>query len=317
MFWKFLDDLNFVARCRKYNIGIWQCPNFLFLVMGIMNIAVMFATYAISQHYYSDTVTIIAVSFVAAIILVIGSFVIRGVERIAEANIMKSEFISIISHQLCSPLSAIKWNLEILESEGDGDRLFSEKQRMFLDNIKKANEIMLKLVNDLMELIRIDQGSSVIENKEINLADLAKEVMKYLESVRAAKNVSLILDAKENVPPVFADPKKIKIIMENLVGNAIKYSNEGGTVEIKVYPEGQKVFFQVADHGIGIPKYQHGRIFQKFFRSNNISRYRTDGVGIGLYLVKAILKYFNGKVWFESEENKGSTFYVSLPAYKK
>jgi signal transduction histidine kinase len=294
MFWKFLDDMNFIARCKKYNISIWQCPNFLFLVMGILNIAVMFATYAISQHYYSDTVTIVAVSSVAAIILVIGSSVIRGVERIAEANIMKSEFISIISHQLCSPLSAIKWNLEILETEGDGERLLSEKQMIFLDNIKKANEIMLKLVSDLMELIRIDQGSSVIENKEINLADLAKEVMKYLEGVRAAKNVSLILDAKENVPSVFADPKKIKVIMENLVGNAIKYSNEGGTVEIKVYPEGQKVFFAVEDHGIGIPKYQHGRIFQKFFRSNNISRYRTDGVGIGLYLVKAILKYFNG-----------------------
>jgi signal transduction histidine kinase len=317
MFWKFLDDMNFIARCKKYNIGIWQCPNFLFLVMGFLNIAVMFATYAVSQRYYSDTVTIIAVSSIAATILIIGSFVIRGVERIAEANIMKSEFISIISHQLCSPLSAIKWNLEILETEGDGDSLFSEKQRMFLDNIKKANSTMLKLVNDLMELIRIDQGSSVIENKEINLADLAKDVMKYLDRVRAAKNVSLILDAKENIPLVFADPKKIKIIMENLVGNAIKYSNEGGTVEIKVYPEGQKVFFAVEDHGIGIPKYQHSKVFQKFFRSNNTSRYRTDGVGIGLYLVKSILKYFNGKIWFESEEGKGSTFYVSLPAYNK
>lgn len=316
MFGRFLDDLNFVARCKKYNIGLWQCPNFLFLVMGVMNIAVMFVTYAISQSFFSDAVTIISVCSVAAIILTLGSFIIRGVEKVAEANIMKSEFISIISHQLCSPLSAIKWNLEILEAGKESERVFSDKELMFLENIKSANDTMLKLVDDLMELIRIDQGSSALENKKINLADLAREIVKYLDNMRSAKGVSVIFDAQE-APPIIADTRKMKVVMENLIGNAIKYSNDGGTVEIKIYPDNGNVIFTVQDHGVGIPRYQHSRVFQKFFRSSNASRYKTQGVGIGLYLVKAILKYFGGKVWFESKEDKGSTFYVSLPAAKK
>lgn len=315
MFLKFLDDLNFISACQKYRLSLWQCPNFLFLMMGVVTIVVMFGTYFVSERYYSETVTIASVSLIAVFILTISSFIISGVEKIAEANIMKSEFISIISHQLCTPLSAIKWNLEVLETEkGEGDDKLTPKQLIFLRNIEKSNERMLKLVNDLLEVIRIDQGRSVFVKDKVSLVQLAQEVIQNLEYLKIARKVSVNLRDSSPLPRVYVDPKKMKIAMENLIGNAIKFSEEGDEVNIILRMEKKKIMLIVEDHGVGIPRYQHSRVFEKFFRSNNASKYRTEGVGLGLYLVKAILKNFGGEVWFESEINKGSTFYVSLPA---
>jgi two-component system sensor histidine kinase VicK len=238
------------------------------------------------------------------------------VEKIAEANIIKTEFISIISHQLCSPLSAIKWNLEIIETERDGEKRLSEKQLLFLGNIKKSNEKMLKLVNDLLEVVRIDQGRSVFVKENAYLEPIAREVVAELEYIRSFKNVKVDIEVEKDLPKVCIDSKKMKMAMENLIGNAIKYSKDGGEVKIILEKKGKNMQMTVKDYGVGIPKYQHNKIFEKFFRSNNVSKYRTEEVGLGLYLVKAILGNFDGEVWFESEMDKGSTFYVSLPAVK-
>lgn len=313
MFYKFLDDLNFISRCKKYNLGLWQCPNFLFLVMTIITIAAMLATNYIAQRYNDETVTIFSVTGVTVLIMTIGSFVIRGVEKIAEANIIKTEFISIISHQLCSPLSAIKWNIEIIETEKSSENKLTQKQLLFLNNIQESNEKMLKLVGDLLEVVRIDQGRSVFEKENIELEPLVRDVIKELEYIRSSKGVDVKVEVDENLPRICVDSKKMKMVIENLVGNAIKYSKDGGEVRVDMKRKGRKVMLIVEDHGVGIPEYQHSKIFEKFFRSNNISKYRTEGVGLGLYLVKAILKNFDGDVWFESEIDKGSTFFVSIP----
>ena len=315
MFLKFLDDLNFISACRKYRLGLWQCPNFLFIVMALITISSMIGTNYIARLYEDESVTILSVSLVTALIMIIGGFIIRGVEKIAEANIMKSEFISIISHQFCTPLSAIKWSLEVLETEkGEGDGNLTPKQFVFLQNIKKSNENMLKLVNDLLEVIRIDQGRSVFVKDKVSLVQLAQEVIEDLGYLKAARKVSVNLRDGSPLLRVYVDPKKMKIAMENLIGNAIKYSEEGDEVNVILKMEKKKVMLIIEDHGVGIPRYQHNQVFEKFFRSNNASRYRTEGVGLGLYLVKAILSNFGGEVWFESEANKGSIFYVSLPA---
>lgn len=316
MFYKFLDDLNFISRCRKYNLGLWQCPNFLFLVMAVITIASMLVTSYIAQQYADETVTIISVAGVAVLIMTISNFVIRGVEKVAEANIIKTEFISIISHQLCSPLSAIKWNLEIIETEKDGGNNLSPKKLIFLENIKKSNEKMLKLVGDLLEVVRIDQGRSLFEKKDASLEMLAREVIDDLGYLKAAKNVKVIFESERSLPMVHVDCKKMRIVLENLIGNAIKYSKDGGEVRITLRQKDNDVRMVVQDQGVGIPHYQHNKIFEKFFRSNNVSKYRTEGVGLGLYLVKAILKNFDGRVWFESEVDKGSTFFVSIPAVR-
>lgn len=306
--------MNFVARCRKYGLGVWQCPNFLFLVMGTITIAAMFGTFFVSRQFSDEGVTIMSVTFMSAFIMTIGSFVIRGVENVAEANIMKSEFISIISHQLCTPLSAIKWNMEVIETERDPARCIPDKQMAFLGNIKKSNEQMLKMVTDLLEVARIDQGRAVFESKNLDLARLVEESIDGFQGIAAEQNVKIESRLEPDLESVCADGKKMKVVLDNLIGNAIKYSKESGRIEVKLKKENERVVFSVQDWGVGIPSHQHSKIFEKFFRSRNESRYRTDGVGIGLYLVRAILKHCGGEVWFESEAGVGSTFYFRLPA---
>ncbi|MDD3486921.1 MAG: HAMP domain-containing sensor histidine kinase [Candidatus Moranbacteria bacterium] len=313
MFSKFLSGINFIARCRKYGLGLWECPNFLFIVMGVVTIVTMVGTYFLSRQFSDEGITIMSVTVEAVLIVTIGSFVISGVEKVAEANILKTEFVSIISHQLCTPLSAIKWSMEVLETEREADCKFSEKQKMFLGNIKKSNEQMLKMVTDLLEVARIDQGRAIFEDKELDLSNLVEESVAGLMRSAKEKNVQISLRIEPGLSRVCVDERKIKVVLDNLIGNAVKYSKNGGKVEVGLKEENRRIVFSVQDWGVGIPKFQHSRVFEKFFRSRNDSRYRTDGVGIGLYLAKAILKHCGGEVWFDSEAEKGSTFYFRIP----
>jgi signal transduction histidine kinase len=313
MFAKFLDNLRFVTTCKKYGLGLWQCPNFLFLMMGFITVAVMVGTFFVSSRFESEGVTIMSVTLEVVFIMIIGSSVIRGVEEVAEANIIKTEFISIISHQMCSPLSAIKWNMEVIETERDPARCLPEKQLVFLDNIKKSNEQMLKMVTDLLEVARIDQGRSIFAEKIFDLADLTKEAVVGFQGMASEKKVKIESQIDSGAQRVCGDERKMRVVLDNLIGNAIKYSKESGKIEVKLKRSDKKIVFSVQDWGVGIPRHQHNRVFEKFFRTKNESRYRTDGVGIGLYLAKSILQHCGGKVWFESEAEKGSTFFFSLP----
>ncbi|MCX6766712.1 MAG: HAMP domain-containing sensor histidine kinase [Candidatus Moranbacteria bacterium] len=310
---KFLDDFRFITTCKKYGLGLWQCPNFLFLMMGLITIVAMVGTFFVSSRFASEGTTVMSVTLEVVFIMIIGSSIIRGVEKVAEANIMKTEFISIISHQMCSPLSAIKWNMEVIETESDPKECLPEKQAVFLQNIKKSNEQMLKMVTDLLEVARIDQGKAVFEEKIFNLADLVKESVSDFQGMAAEKKVKIESQIEMDQASVCGDEKKMRVVFDNLIGNAIKYSKEEGKIEIKLRRDDGKIIFSVQDWGVGIPRFQHSKVFEKFFRTKNESRYRTDGVGIGLYLAKAILRHCGGKVWFESEAGEGSIFYFSLP----
>ena len=318
MFWKFLDDVNFVARCKKYNIGMWQCPNFLFLMMGFLTIASMFGTYFASKSFDDETVTIVSVTIVAAIIITIGSLIIRGVERIAEANVMKNEFISIVSHQLCGPLSAIKWNMEVLENDEYPDHpKLTSKQMVFLKNVKEANNKMLKLVGQLLEVNRIDEGRAVFKNENVDLGAIADKDIFELKDLISEREIEVKKRIAPDLPHIFVDAAGMKTVVKSLVSNAIKYSRQKGEVEVDLKSSGRKMFLTVKDWGVGIPRYQHRKVFEKFFRSANEACYRTDSIGLGLYLARAIVESSGGKLWFESEAGKGSTFFVSLPIVQK
>jgi signal transduction histidine kinase len=282
--------------------------------MGVITIAAMVGTFFVSQRFANEAVTILSVTIETIIIMIVGNLVIGGVETVAEANIMKTEFISIISHQLCTPLSAIKWNMEVIETERDANRCIPEKQLVFLENIKKSNEQMLKMVTDLLEVARIDQGQAVFENKNIDIGKITKETIIDFRGIASQKNIEINSKIAHKTANVCADERKIRVVFDNLIGNAIKYSKEGGKIEVELKEEKGRVIFSVQDWGVGIPHHQHGQVFEKFFRSKNESRYRTDGVGIGLYLAKAIIRHCGGEVWFESEAEKGSTFFFSLPS---
>ena len=309
---KILSQLNIPAQCRRYGLSLWQCPSFLFLIMGLIIILAMIASYQIGI-YYIEAPEIIALMVIGiTIILLIISFIInQSFERLAEASRMKSEFISVASHQLRSPLSNLRWAIELLMS-GKLGRI-EEKQTEYFRILKENSGRMLELVSDLLTVSRIETATLPLKKKEISLENLIRELISKFEPFAKALNVEIKFEPQANLPKALADPSQIRLALENLLDNAIRYIKNKGKVDIKLEQRGKNFYFEIKDSGVGVPKEDQKHIFQKFFRSENILKYQTQGSGLGLYISKSIVERSGGKIGFKSEENKGSTFWFTLP----
>lgn len=312
---KIINDLNIKKQAAELGVNVWQAPSFLFMMMGVINIIAMTATYYISKNYENPELVVMAESVVVATIFIIGNSIIRGMEQMARLNKMKSEFISVASHQLRTPLSAIKWETElVLAKFKDG---LSDKQINALESIHLLGGRMARLVNDLLDVAKIDQGKMILQKQPVDLAKTAEEVIAYVALLANAKNTKIIFEKDdENYPKVVGDAEKLKLVIENLLSNAVKYTLSQGSVAISLRREKDEMVFSVKDNGVGIPEDQQKQVFSKFFRSNNIARYQTEGTGLGLYIAKNVVEELDGKMWFESEENKGTKFSFSLPISK-
>jgi len=311
-FKKILVQLNIFAQCKKYRLPLWQCPQFLFLIMGIIIIGSILVAYATGTRYIKNPETIaLIVLFIALILFIIAFIITRSFERMAEASRMKSEFISIVSHQLRAPLSNLRWAIEFLMSGRLGKT--EEKQADYFKILKENSARMEELVQDLLIVSRLETATLPLKKKEISLVDLTKELIKEFEPFAKASNVDISFEPEENLPKIFADPSQISLVIENLLDNAIRYIKDKGKVSIKLKKQRGHLYFEIEDNGVGIPKEDQKYIFQKFFRSENVLRYQTQGSGLGLYISKAVVERSGGKIGFKSEENKGSTFWFTLP----
>jgi len=234
-------------------------------------------------------------------------------ERIVDQ--MKSEFISIASHRFRTPLSALKWSLDML-LQGDLGKM-SDQQRELLEKSFVINEHMIHLVNDLLNVSKIEDGQVHYQYQRIQIIDKLKEVVNenQYQFEKANLRAHLILP-DSGIPEILADPEKIKTVLEIIIDNAIKYTLPGGQIDISVRKQDQEVEVCVADTGVGIPEGQQADIFTKFFRGANVVRMQTEGTGLGLFLAKNIIKKHDGRIWFESKESKGSKFFIVLPIKK-
>ena len=306
------EQLNIPAQCRRYGLSLWQCPQFLFLVMGSVIIIASVITYLIGNRYIASPEIVILVVLASAIILFIIAFIItRSFEQLAEASRMKSEFINIVSHQLRSPLTNIKWTFEVLTSEEF--EVPEEKKEEYFVNVRENIARMVELIDDLLIVSKIEQGKIPITKREISLEELVKDLVSRYQIFAEASHIELICYFQENLPKVFADPSLIKIVIENLIDNAIRYTKGGGKVEIKLEGQGPKIYFEIKDSGVGIPEQEKAYIFQKFFRAENALKQRTRGSGLGLYVCKSIIEKSGGNIWFKSQEGVGTTLYFTLP----
>lgn len=307
-----LDQLNIISQCKKHGLSLWQCPQFLFLIMGIIIIGSTLVTYAIGAKYIEEPgiVALIAI-LITLILFVIAVIITRSFERLAEASRMKSEFINVVSHQLRSPLSNLKWTIELLMSGRLGK--IEEDQIEYFRILKENSERMEELVSDLLIVSRIETATLPLKKEETSLENLINKLISEFQPFAKASNVEIEFKGQKDLPKILTDPFQIRLVIENLLDNATKYIKDSGKVEILLEKRAKNLYFEIEDDGVGIPKEDQKYIFQKFFRSENILRYQTQGSGLGLYISKAVIEKSGGKIGFKSREGIGSTFWFTLP----
>lgn len=242
--------------------------------------------------------------------------VFRDITFEQEVDRMKSEFISLASHQLRTPLSAIKTYTHMLAEDYLGKLTVPQKKS--LATVISAADRMNELISTLLNVTRIESGSIEVTPKMIRLDKLAEEVVKEVALMAANKSITLSTAVKGKASAsIKTDALIVKEVMTNLVSNAIKYTPDGGRVSLTVRPRRNDIVVNITDSGWGIPKYSQDQVFSKFFRAHNIVKRETTGTGLGLYLVKGLLEALGGRIWFASEEEQGTTFSFSLPRHRK
>ncbi|KKU82187.1 MAG: Multi-sensor signal transduction histidine kinase [Parcubacteria group bacterium GW2011_GWA1_47_8] len=239
---------------------------------------------------------------------------IRDATEDRELDEAKSGFISVASHQLRTPLTTIRWYSEMLLSGDAGD--VSDSQRDFLNEIHGGVERLYQTVDLLLGISRIENGKLKTDKKPIDLGVFTADITKELAPQVDVKKLALTVIPPEQGPVIVSlDALTLRQVVLNIISNAIRYTKEKDTIEIKwnVSEDGKEVVYLVRDNGIGIPEDQRPRIFSKFFRAENARSWAPDGSGLGLSLVKDLIESWSGKVWFESSEGKGTTFFFTIP----
>ncbi len=234
-------------------------------------------------------------------------------EKLTQLDKMKSEIISVVAHQLRTPLSAIKWTLKMLLDKDAGE--VNAEQSDLLAKGFASNERMIALVNDMLEVDRLESGRIKYNFIPLQFEDLVQAMIQSLLPLATQKKIRIeFTSPKELLPKIKVDPDKMRDVLQNLIDNAIKYTKNESTVFVGVALEGaDELHFWVKDSGIGIPDEEKDKIFSRFYRADNAMHTATEGSGLGLFIAQSIVKRHAGRVWFESVLNSGTTFHVVLP----
>lgn len=231
-------------------------------------------------------------------------------QKLTEAA--KQQFISIAAHQLRTPLSGIKWALSMLLNGSLGE-LPNQPRVLVMKSFESTNRL-IGLVNDLLDVDHIETGRRRFTAVPTNAFDLLRNVLFDLTPQVSHKRLKIKLNPVADLPPILADQEGLRAVFQNLLENAIRYTREEGTITVSAQATADAVVVSVADTGIGIPYSQQKSIFTRFFRAGNAVAAEPDGSGLGLYIAKLIVDQHDGKLWFESAEGKGTTFFVSFPS---
>lgn len=231
-----------------------------------------------------------------------------------EIDKAKTEFVSLASHQLRTPLTSIKWYSEMLADPVHGK--LTTKQSEFVSEITKGNERMIALVNALLDVSRIDLGKITLNPEKFDIVKTTKNIIHELDSQIIAKKINLHQHYEQDNMTVNLDTKLTAVVLQNIIGNAVKYTPERGTVHVSMKTDKQYLTIAVKDTGYGIPEKDKNKIFNKLYRGENAQTLSIEGTGLGLYIAKSIVEQSGGKLTFESKENEGTIFLIQYPIDK-
>ena len=226
-------------------------------------------------------------------------------EKLKELNKMKTDFLNVAYHEMRSPLGPILASASLLEQG-----YLTAKQKRLIYIIEQSVKQLEKLINQLLEITRIDAGQVELRLKVVSIPEIVKNVLGYLKPLADAKKQSITIDVPEGIE-IEGDEQKITAIFDNLVSNAIKYTEKNGRIDINVADRGEDIVVSIADTGIGISEEQLSRVFERFFMADTTLS-RKGGLGLGLSIVKEYVKLHGGNVWGTSELGKGSNFFFTL-----
>jgi len=231
----------------------------------------------------------------------------QDITYLKEMDRIRSEFVHTVSHDLRSPLTSVMGYSELVERVGP----LNENQRDFLNRIRDGIQHITSLVNDLLDLGNVEAGFDT-QRQFVQLEGILRYTLDMLQGQIKSKRLKVHTDIARSLPALRANPIRLRQVLDNVVGNAIKYSNANGEVKIAIHAEGDQVILQVTDEGLGIPPTDQQYIFDKFYRGSNISP-EVEGSGLGLAIVKSIVENHQGRIWVESAVGKGSSFFIVLP----
>ena len=226
-----------------------------------------------------------------------------------ELERVKTEFLSLASHQLRAPLSNLKWYMDFLLKRRT-DQMSPEVQE-YMHKMYRRNNDMAELVNTLLNMSRIEMGRIKVEKEQADVADIMKSVVEELENEATDKKIALE-SSYSGDSIMHTDRRLVRIILQNLLSNAFRYTNEGGKVHVRMLASSAKIRIEVEDSGIGIPPDEQSKIFSKMYRAENAKAFEANGNGIGLYMCKELVENMGGEISFISRMNEGTTFFVDL-----
>jgi len=297
-------------KAEEFGISFWKMPETLLILSALLNIFVMIGTYYWASNIAEDPrEAVLIVALESIMILVISNIIVESAERIIDTQKLKREFVSIISHQIRSPLTNIHWSLEILKRKKNEGYEVTEK---YLNRIAESSKRITNLADNFIHLSRIDEKVK-FKKEKIDLVKIVEKIVASNSLFAHSHHVKVVFKQINKEVLVNSNRESLRIIIENLIENAIKYCSEGGTVEILIKKNEGNTIFQVSNEGLGISNNEKEFIFKKFYRTKEAKLIFPHGTGLGLYMSKSLLQKLGGKIWFESKLNRKTTFFVELP----
>lgn len=308
--------INIRRQCRKLGVSPWSCPQFIFLIMGFVIIGMILVTHEVGRHYVEAEILIVIVLLVCIFLLTASYVIVQAFEQVVHSRRLeaaqaqeiiklKDEFVFIAAHELRTPANAIKWGLGSLRKDSPA---LVEEGKEVLDVVTRANERLLFLVKDLLETARLESNTVRLTCEPVRVNAVVEEAVREVE--QAHKEQARIEHYTEDVPPVLADPIRLKEVLLNLLTNAVQYGEAGTAVVVTAGVDNDSVTVHVRDEGLGIGEDEQHHVFEKFWRAERVSG--TIGTGLGLFITKELVERMGGRIWFESRPGEGTTFSFSL-----